>query len=263
VFFLPKLQNKSEKVKSTVTITQLLPVEEANNVCSQFGGQMTEPENEQELLQVFSNVNQNDFAVSCTTNTTWVGIKRSLVNKSVWLTLTNQSSKYLPWFQGEPNGEITDENCVGAFLFTKKIYDIKCDEKRCFSCEFQREVLYKLRGLCFEQETIDTDYIFLVNQIPYGNLIFQGILGKTLIMFDKTTKTWNIKSQKLNVILGIMDGAKYFETPVGTKNWTRVAQCDYNFEPNIRLRLTKVSQNQYYFNSNIFIQLSSTYVHMH
>ena len=76
---------------------------------------------------MFANVNQNDFAASCTTNTTWVGIKRSLENKS-WETLTNQPNFYLPWFPGEPNGEITAEDCVGAYLFTKKYYDIKCDE---------------------------------------------------------------------------------------------------------------------------------------
>ncbi len=50
------------------------------------------------------------------------------------------------------------------------------------------------------------------------------------------------KITKINEILGLMDSKKYFETPVGTKIWTRVAHCDYSFEPNIRLRLTKVSQ---------------------
>ena len=236
------LKKESDKFKTTMVITQLLPLKEAYRVCSQLGGQMAEPENESELFQMFANVNQNDFAASCTTNTTWVGIQRSLENKSVWEALTNQPNIYLPWFPGEPNGEITAEDCVGAYLFTKKYYDIKCDEKRCFSCQFQREVLYKLRGLCLEQELIDTNYIFLMNQIPFGNLIFQGILGKTFIVFNKTTHTWHLQSQKSNEIQGIMDSMNYFETPVGTKNWTLHAHCDYDYVTSIRLKLTKASK---------------------
>jgi len=220
----------------SVIVTQLLPLEDANIVCSQFGGQMSEPKNEIELLEMFANVDQKDFSASCSTNTTWVGFQRSLKNKSVWETLTKEPNNYLPWFQGEPNGEITAEDCVGAFRITKKYYDIRCDEKRCFSCQFWREVLFKLKGLPAEQEDIDTDYIFLINQIPYGNLIFQGILGKTLITFNKTLQTWNVQSQKLNVVVAIMYGANHFETPVGIKNWTLLA----HIEAKIRLKLNKV-----------------------
>jgi len=227
-------------LKKSFIITQSIRFKAALSACRQLGGQMTEPENESELLQMFGNVDQNDFAASCLTRSIWVGIQRSMENKSVWKFLTNQSITYLPWFQGEPNGEITAEDCVGALLSTKKYHDIKCEEMMCFSCQFQQEVTFKLKGLCFEHELIDTDYIFLTDEILIGNLIFKGILGKTFIEFNKSTRTWNLQSQKQNKRLGFLNGHNNFETPVGKKNWSLYVQCDSDAQSNINLKLTKV-----------------------
>ncbi len=211
------------------------------STCSQLGGHLAEPKDQSSLLQLFENVNQKDFALSCSTQTFWVGIQRSVNNKSVWETITNQSKTYLPWSQGEPNGEITGENCVGAFLSTEKYHDIKCEEKKCFSCQFQREVLFELKGLCSEQELIDTDYIFLTDQILNGHLIFQGILGKTLIEFNKTSRLWNMRSQSRDENLGFMNGFGYLDTPVGKKNWYLYVNCRAEITNNIKLKLTKVN----------------------
>ncbi len=231
-------------MKKFFIITQSLHFKAASRACSQLGGQLAEPENESELFQMFANVDQGSFASACKTRSTWIGIQRSMKNKSVWKTLTNQSNTYLPWFQGEPNGEITSEDCVVAYLSTAKYHDIKCQEKICFSCQFQREVTFKLKGLCSEQELIDTDYIFLIDQITNGNLIFQGILGKTFIEFNKTTRTWNLQSQILNVSLGFMNGNIHFETPNSKQNWSLPDPCDSDVVSNIQLKLTKVSTEE-------------------
>jgi len=65
----------------------------------------------------------------------------------------NQTSykSNLPWADGEPNGELRNENCVLSNVQHLSFLDMSCSEKYCFPCQFNVDVFFDIRGLCEEQ----------------------------------------------------------------------------------------------------------------
>jgi hypothetical protein len=52
------------------------------------------------------------------------------------------------------------------------------------------EKVYRLRGLCRKQTQLDTDYILLMDHRKKGEIIFLGMLGKSLIRLGK--QSWDM-----------------------------------------------------------------------
>ena len=121
--------------------------ESAVQVCNYLGGKITLPENEIEFVNLKSKIDLDNFYISCN-NEIWIPIIRSPKNNTQWISQENKSTNlYLPWSMTEPNGESTNENCVAGNLFAKNCKDVKCIEKYCFSCTFQEQAVFTLKGL--------------------------------------------------------------------------------------------------------------------
>jgi hypothetical protein len=63
------------------------------------------------------------------------------------------------------------------------------------------EKVYRLRGLCSKQTQLDTDYILLMDHRKKGEIIFLGMLGKSLIRLGK--QSWHltmIQNGKVEVV---------------------------------------------------------------
>ena len=150
---------------------------------------------------------------------------------------------YLPWSRGEPNGVELGDECIILKNEPILYFDITCKTPFCFACQFNGDTLFKLRGLCLDQELIDTDYIFMHSFIPFGEWTFRGLLGRTNITLNKTTLIWEIVSHTsvdhVGFVLGIFNGSKPF--PIGVHSWTMAVDCTVKkTSKEMKLKLSKV-----------------------
>ena len=84
-------------------------------------------------------------------------------------------------------------DCVHIRKENNRFYDMKCEFKFCFLCTFDQEKIFTLRGLCDDQNLIDTKYVFLHSLLSKGGeKTFRGLIGRTTITFDEAAGTWNI-----------------------------------------------------------------------
>ena len=91
---------------------------------------------------------------------------------------------------------------------------------------FCTKVYVKLRGLCEEQEFLDTDYIFRRELLEKGQGVFQGLSGFSSIVLNSKSRVWElIGHQDLNnSVIGIYNGSSSF--PLGVKNWFLKFNCN-------------------------------------
>ena len=122
--------------------------------------------------------------------------------------------------------------------------DEDCNLKNCFSCAFEKEVFFKLRGICSGSSKIDSDYLLKFDSPKQGNFYFRGFSGLTSISYYEGQKGWLLLSYRLNgsdAILGIFnDTSTTF--PIGLQNWYLRGSCDIINQELIieKLKLTKV-----------------------
>ena len=151
--------------------------------------------------------------------------------------------RFLPWEKGEPNGEYTAEDCVISKFETFAYVDIECDFALCMPCQFSKEHIFTMKGLPNNQNSqnfIEQKYIFLDKQLLKGNLIFQGLLGKTYLKFDRSSNTWKlIRNGNEENIIGMFKSSTKF--PLGLNTWN-LKLNENNTYGEKQLKLTKVSE---------------------
>ena len=88
-----------------------------------------------------------------------------------------------------------------------------------------------MRGLCIDQDLIDTKYIFLHSLLSKGGeKTFRGLIGRTNITFDEAAGTWNIvkhvplKKTNGSSIIGYNDDTCAY--PLGRREWFVKAKCN-------------------------------------
>ena len=153
--------------------------------------------------------------------------------------------RFLSWLKGEPNGEYTAEDCVVSKFETYLYADLECDLALCMPCQFEKEHIFTFKGLTNNQNNpnsqnfIEQKYIFLDKQLLKGNLIFQGLLGKTCLKFDRTSQTWKlIRNGNVENIIGMLSSSTKF--PLGLNTWNLNLHNNNTFEKK-QLKLTKVN----------------------
>ncbi len=208
----------------------------------QLGGQMPLPHNISDLRNIIMKVNSSTFLEKCF-GAFWIPLKRSEYNKSNWESVffASQDHIELPWAEGEPDGAFLQHNCVGASQETLAYYDVDCNWDLCFICQFEEERIFKLKGLCSEQTLVDSDYIYLSNQIT-----FKGLLGRTNIILNENMSSWDLMysqyNSERNGSLGYLNDSQSKKFPLGAFNWNINFHChkmNTNFT-SAELKLTKV-----------------------
>ena len=163
-----------------------------------------------------SNLMLGTFSDKCSRPNLWYHSFEDLNEKEV---------KFLPWLEGEPNGELTHENCVYA---ENHFYaDLNCNmDHRCFPCKIHQEAPFRLRGLCQGQADLDTDYILLRSSIRQGEIVFQGLLKKSLIRLNRSNGSWDLKTiqNETEALFGTLPAAN--QLPVGLKTWSLKSNCN-------------------------------------
>ena len=138
------------------------------------------------------------------------------------------------------------QNCT-LFDNTLNGYDDEeCNTKSCFSCDFEQEVYFRLKGICAESSKIDSDYLLKFDAPKLGNFYFRGFAGLTSISYYEPTRKWVILSYRLNgtdALLGFFnDTTTVF--PIGLQNWYMYSTCEITYkEPDVvKLKLTQVPE---------------------
>ena len=126
---------------------------------------------------------------------------------------------------------------------------MKCEFKFCFLCTFDQEKIFTLRGLCDDQNLIDTKYVFLHSLLSKGERTFRGLFGRTNITFDEANGEWDIVKhvplkKSGGSIIGFTNDTNAY--PLGIKKWFLKAKCntEMKYDVSAELKLTIVSYKQ-------------------
>jgi hypothetical protein len=124
--------------------------------------------------------------------------------------------------------------------------DEDCSIKKCFPCSFEKEVFFKMRGICLGSTKIDTDYLLKYDKPNFGNFYLRGFAGLTRIAYSPDLKGWLLTSYRLNGsnnLLGIFnDTTATF--PIGLQSWYLYSDCEIIDDvPKVKiLKLTQVTR---------------------
>ena len=69
---------------------------------------------------------------------TWIGLHRDPKNKSRWLWVDGSYVTYTNWYNGEPNDNNGEEDCV-EMSSTGKWNDQNCNDSVSYICEISRK----------------------------------------------------------------------------------------------------------------------------
>ena len=148
----------------------------------------------------------------------------------------------LPWDSSEPNGGLIDEGCVQAEGL--RYSDMRCDYyKICFPCQIKGHNIFRLRGLTSELSEIDTEYIFPLDRMRQGHVVFNGLLGKSLIQYNRENQTWDflMKQNYQDILIATLNSEENF--PLGLNSWTLYGKQNKLNQSDqvLQLKFTKVS----------------------
>ena len=139
------------------------------------------------------------------------------------------------------------QNCT---LFDQNLQgydDEECSGRYCFSCDFEKEVFFNLKGICLGSTMIDSDYFLKFDSPKTGNFFLWGFSGLTSIAYildGDYANSWVLTSHKLkgpSLILGYYND-KSSAFPIGLKKWQMKTTCEIvtkDFEE-VTLKLSKV-----------------------
>ena len=127
-----------------VLLPGLMSWTKADFLCKILGeGKMVEVENEEEIEKTSSWI--QEATDSCPL--VWVPISDER-SEGIWEnTNTNVESKFLPWSEGQPNGQRT-QNHAGIHIASAQIRDFFDEDPHCAYCSLNTRAFLKLRGLC-------------------------------------------------------------------------------------------------------------------
>ena len=127
-----------------VLLPGLMSWTKADFLCKILGeGEMVEVENEEEIEKTSSWI--QEATDSCPL--VWVPISDER-SEGIWEnTNTNVESKFLPWSEGQPNGQRT-QNHAGIHIASAQIRDFFDEDPHCAYCSLNTRAFLKLRGLC-------------------------------------------------------------------------------------------------------------------
>ena len=137
-----------------------------------------------------------------------------------------------------PGGEIFGEDCVKMDSDTGLYHDVSCDSKNCFLCQFRGDKMFKLKGLCLDQDFIDTKYAMVLSNEQFT---FRGLFGRTNITLNKLTNNWEIISHVPYKTHGNLIGFSNL-FPLGLETWYLGIDCVHEIETYNKheLKLTRV-----------------------
>ena len=204
----------------TKLFSSAIPFYNAFEICSQLGGRIPLPQNLTDINEMV----KMSYSNSTFLGEIWLPIVRSKTNHLIWIyTETYAESdniqvNYLPWASGQPNGAGIDQDCLIVTAHSKAYSDIECQRAYQFSCIIETNETFKLRGLPKNEDGIDLDYIFLGDKIEFEEYTFQGVSGLSNIVYNKSSKIWNLKSEKDDSLIGSYNGSFMF--PFGKQEWS-------------------------------------------
>ena len=108
----------------------------SNYLCQGYGGNLTLPDNEEEIKTLGYLIQQSEVCES-----SFLGLKKSS-NKEI-LDLKDNPVPYLKWHLNQPNGGET-QKCI--VTYESYLDDVECNLKRCFSCQIPEKSMFVLRG---------------------------------------------------------------------------------------------------------------------
>ena len=136
--------------------------------------------------------------------------------------------------------------CKQLDLRTNQHNEADCNEYLCYACEFpSKKLIFTLKGLCSEQQAIDTQYFLDQENVLPEKIVLSGVNGLTQIVQNHFSSEWKIISLTAQngslKEIGINNDTRIF-LPVGVQTWYFSYNCfrEVNMFP-IKLKLSNVS----------------------
>ena len=194
-----------------------------------------------QLKQIFWYIQQQNISLPASKSPNCASLI-SPIKKNRSGNLINQISKEIVhldhmWLPGQPNGQEMQQ-CIQFFANTGEFNDESCSYKTCFICEWLKEPVFLLRGLCKATE-IDEKYVLLSDVTYDDNLLFLGF-GDYNILYHKAMNSWLIVTDLIDdlikpegmkepsKIIGAFQPEKFSnQMPIGRHVWNvTTAECN-------------------------------------
>ena len=183
----------------------------SNYLCDGYGGNLTLPKNEEDLISLGYLIQQSEIC-----EFPFLGLKKSSEGKI--LDLKDNHVPYLKWHLNQPNGGET-QKCINTW--DSYVNDEDCDRKFCFFCQIPEKSMFVLRGP-IPKET-ERKYFVTMNR---KNIEIRGIT-KMDCFWNKGI--WNFGDNLK------LDNATNNMPPVGLRTWNK----------GNRLKFTQCKKNEF------------------
>ncbi|XP_071533010.1 uncharacterized protein [Panulirus ornatus] len=223
---------------------------EAERLCLVSGGNLPEPQNEKENLELleqmipYSQKCAEDYSMGAL----WMGV-RSSSWEDAWMSTQQETSlSYLNFM--DPT--VPPSQMCASIIISGEEKDLgkwqrtECNDFRCMACNYSHDsrVVWRLTGLC-EAAPFDRNYVILEENL---SIVLRGLLSSEIRLFmediDETHRYgyWRLKSHTEESA-----GIKLYRTspqhfPFGVNEWqTENHMCG---KTKIKLMLTKCAENE-------------------
>ena len=128
--------------QKTILIEYKTDFDSAKYLCQAYGGDLTNPKNDEDMKILDSLIRQSDVC-----DYSFLGLKKS-TNKEI-LDLKGNIMLGLKWGLRQPNGRLLNGRETQRYIGTLRdifVNDIECNIKRCFVCTLPEKSIFILRG---------------------------------------------------------------------------------------------------------------------
>ena len=204
---------------------------ESRRLCGNLNGKLPLPTTDQDLELMKAAMAQINYI--------WLPITWSSA-LNTWISDDGQEVAYLPWDEGQPNGDGT-QSCV---VFSGSGYnDNACSSVKAHLCEVKKYPPWRLRGPCSNEKRLDTRFAFHKDD---NNLFeFRGYSGLSSIVGKPDSDSWEMVILEDGGKLKTVGTRKPFgQFPLGLTYW----QINEGFcgsvgkKETLPLKLTKVKE---------------------
>ena len=186
--------------EDTILIEYLTDFNSSNLFCQALGGQLSIPENIQELHEVTLLVQQSEHC-----NGALLGLKKSKENSLV--DLNGKVAPFVKWGNKQPNGE-NFQQCISVWRKGKPYFDdVRCNIDHCFLCKMSTKKLFSLRGKI--ASNIESEYLV---DMTKTSIDIRGV--------KEAECFWNESTWHFGQYLNLSSTSSRLFPPVGAKMWS-------------------------------------------
>lgn len=232
---------------------ELKSFNEAKSFCHSVGGELIQPENENENAILFEICNSSYICNHKTTyynDVLWLGVNFDIKKKKWYNYLTKYPINFSNFAETEIVNLNTENRCASFYGCGKtfkswigKWFIKNCNDLKKTACVFNQLPILRLRGLC-KKSLFDRAYTFSpnVNDITFRGIYFSRISRSKLLNNDAYSP-WIISRNDKPDLIATTENLSVLHYPIGKSEWkVQNDACNIN---RMELKLTICHEGEF------------------